>query len=88
MKPIYYDRHAKRRMKDRGVSNEEIELSLKNSDFLNQSIKGRTNAFKFLNNRYLRVTFKEEPNRLYVITVTIRKKPFGGKYENRVQQRG
>jgi hypothetical protein len=85
MKPVQYDRHAKRRMKDREVSQEEIELTLKNPDLLEQSIKGRTNAFNFLNDRYLRVTFKEEANRLYVITVTVRKKPFGGQYENRIQ---
>ena len=72
-------------MKDREVSQKEIELTIKNPDLLKQSIKGRTNAFKFLNDRYLRVTFKEEANRLYVITVTVRKKPFGGQYENRIQ---
>ena len=68
MKPIKYDRHAKRRMRDRNVIEE--------ADFLKQSIKGRMNAFKFINGRYLRVTFKEEPQQMFIITVTIRKKPF------------
>ena len=45
MKPIQYDRHARRRMKDRKVNQEEVELTIKNPDFLKQSIKGRTNAF-------------------------------------------
>lgn len=85
MKPVQYDRHAKRRMKDREVSQEEIELTLNNPDEVRASIKGRTNAFKFLNHGYLRVIFREEVHRPFVITVTVRKKPFGGQDENRIQ---
>jgi len=76
MKPIKYDRHAKRRMKDRHVIEADVKLAIENADFLEQSIKGRLNAFKFLNGRYMRVTFKEEPDHILVITVTIKKKPF------------
>ncbi len=76
MKLIKYDRHAKRRMKDRRVIDDEVKSAIENADFLEQSIKGRFNAFKFINGRYLRVTFKEEPDHILVITVTIRKKPF------------
>ena len=78
MKPVQYDRYAKRRMKDRKVNEEEVELSIKNPDFLKQGIKGRINAFKFINERYLRVTFKEASDHFFIITVTVRKKPFGG----------
>ena len=78
MKPINYDRHAKKRMKDREVSENETELAIKNPDFCEPSVKGRINAFKFTNGRYLRVTFKEEGDYILVITVTIRKKPFRG----------
>ena len=85
MKPIQYDRHAKRRMKDRKVNQEEVELTIKNPDFLKQSIKGRINAFKFINERYLRVTFKEALDQFFIITVTVRKKPFGEQHENRIQ---
>jgi len=76
MKLIKYDRHARRRMKDRRVIDDEVKSAIENADFLEQSIKGRFNAFKFINGRYLRVTFKEEPDHILVITVTIRKKPF------------
>jgi len=76
MKPIKYDRHAKRRMKDRHVIEDEVKSAIEDPDFLEQSIKGRLNAFKFINGRYLRVTFKEEPEHIFIITVTIRKKPF------------
>lgn len=78
MKPIKYDRHAKKRMKDREVTEEETEVTIKNPDFCEQSIKGRINAFKFTGGRYLRVTYKEEDDHILVITVTIRKKPFKG----------
>jgi hypothetical protein len=76
MKLIKYDRHAKRHMKDRHVIDDEVKSAIEDADFLEQSIKGSLNAFKFINGRYLRVTFKEEPDHILVITVTIRKKPF------------
>jgi len=76
MKPIKYDRHAKRRMRDRHVIEDEVKSAIEDADSLEQGIKGRLNAFKFINGRYLRVTFKEEPEHILVITVTIRKKPF------------
>jgi hypothetical protein len=85
MKPFIYDRHAKRRMRERKVTEAEVELVLKNPDFFGKSIKERINVFKFLNGRYLRVTFKEEPDYFLVVTVVVRKKPFGSdKYENRI----
>ncbi len=63
-------------MKEREVTEDETEFVIKDPDSIEQSVKGRTNAFKFLNGRYLRVTFKEENDHILVITVTIRKKPF------------
>ena len=76
MKPLKFDRHAKRRMKEREVMEEEVELTINIPDFNEQSIKGRTNAFKFINDRFLRVTYREELDHILIITVTMRKKPF------------
>ena len=59
-------------MKDRQVSEEETVSTIENPDFCEPSVKGRINAFKFINGRYLRVTFREEVNQILVITVTIR----------------
>ena len=72
-------------MKEREVTDEEIESALKNPDGLKKSVKGRINIFKFINGRYLRVTFKEKLDDILVITVTIRKRPFGGPREDRIQ---
>ncbi len=76
MKPIIFDPHAKKRMKERKVTNEEVESVLENPDYSEKSIKERYNAFKWLDGRYLRVTYKEEFKLTLVITVVIRKKPF------------
>jgi len=76
MKPIKYDRHAKRRMEERGVTEEEGEITIKEPEHSKASIKGRQNAYRFIGGRFLRVTFKEELNNILVITVTVRRRPF------------
>lgn len=65
-------------MKERGVSEDEAEMTISNPEYAEPSVKGRKNAFSFKNGRYLRVTFKEESDHIMVITVTIRKRPFRG----------
>lgn len=76
MESVRYDRHARRRMKERGVIESEADTVIKEPDYVEQSVKGRTNAYKFIGGRFLRVTFKEESGNILVITVTIRKNPF------------
>ena len=71
-------------MKDRSVNEDETELTLEKPDSVENSVKGRWNAFKFVNGRYLRVTYKDEPDNILIVTVTVRKKPFGGEHENRI----
>ena len=63
-------------MKDREVNEDEVRVVIDNPDFTEPSIKDRINVFKFINGRYLRVTFKERSDSVLVITVTVRKKPF------------
>lgn len=78
MKSIRYDRHARRRMKEREVAEEEVEAAINEPDYVEASVKERQNAYKFIGNKFLRVTFKEETSNILVITVTIRKRPFKG----------
>lgn len=84
MKQILYDRHARRRMKERGASETEVESVISDPDVLFPSVKDRMNALRWLNGRYLRVTFKEETDTILVITVAVRKRPFVGdnRHEN------
>jgi hypothetical protein len=76
MKPVIFDRHAKRRMKERGVDESETVRAIETPDISEPSLRGRTNAYKFMSGRYLRITYKEEPDYIMVITVTIRTRPF------------
>lgn len=78
MKQILYDRHARRRMKERGAGETEVESVISDPDLLLPSVKDRMNAFRWLNGRHLRVTFKEETDTILVITVAVRKRPFVG----------
>jgi hypothetical protein len=76
MKVVRYDRHARRRMKEREVTEEEVEMTINTPEYTEPSLKGRNNAFKFMRDRFLRVTYKEEYDHILVITVTVKKRPF------------
>jgi len=73
---LKYARHAIRRMKERDITKNDVEIVMQNPDYIEPSVKERFNAFGFINGRYLRVTYKKEAYGILVITVTIRKKPF------------
>jgi hypothetical protein len=76
VKLVRYDRHAKRRMKESEITEEEAEMTIKESEYIEPSVKGRKNAYKFINDRFLRVTYKEGKDLILIVTVTVRKKPF------------
>ena len=66
---IKFDRHAKRRMKWRRISEEEVYLTLENPDNIEKSIRDRKNAYKAIAQRYVKVTFREFPDKILVISV-------------------
>ena len=66
--PLRYDRHAIRRMKWRKISEQEVETVLGHPDRLEQTERGRINAFRQIGARYLKVTYKEYPNGLLIIS--------------------
>lgn len=70
---IIFSRHAKRQMKWREITEEEVKLTLSGYDKIEASVKGRKNAFKKLGTRLIKVTFKEEDNKITVITALERK---------------
>lgn len=70
---IIFSRHAKRQMRWREITEEEVKLTLSEYDKIEDSVKGRRNAFKKIGTRLIKVTFKEEDNKITVITALERK---------------
>ena len=66
---IRFDRHARRRMKWRCISEEEVYFALKDPDKVEESIRGRTNVYKRSGQRYLKVTYKELSGQMLIISV-------------------
>lgn len=68
-KSLRFDRHARRRMKWRRISEEEVTLTLSSPDKTEQSIKGRINVYKTIGTRYIKVTYKEFSDEVLIISV-------------------
>ena len=68
MKEIYFSRHAKRQMKWRKISEEEVQNTISDSEEIQDSIKGRKNAYKHINHKWIKVTFKEEHDKIIIVT--------------------
>ncbi len=69
---IRYDRHARRRMRWRQISETEVEDTVMDPDRLEPSIRGRANAYKRIGDRLIRATFVETENGILIITVVDR----------------
>lgn len=69
---VVFSRHAKRQMKWRDISEEEVKLTLADFDKLEDSIQGRKNAYKKFPARVIKVTFTEEAGKTVVITAMVR----------------
>lgn len=83
MKYIEIDRHARRRMKWRKITEEEIIESIVSPDYSEPSLNRRINVYKDFNGRVVKVTYKEETEeKLLVISAVIKKNIKGDEYEN------
>lgn len=67
-KVVDFDRHAKRRMKWRKISEEEVRKVLTEPDNTELTRKGRKNAYKTVGSRRIKVTYKEFPDSILVIS--------------------
>jgi hypothetical protein len=65
---IRVSRHATRQMKWRKIAQGEIEMAIKSPDRLEDTKKGRKNAFKTTQGRLLKITYKPEGDDVIVIT--------------------
>lgn len=68
-KTVRFDRHARRRMKWRKITEKEVKLTLNSPDKTEKSIKGRTNVFRTIGAKYIKVTYKEFSDKIRVISV-------------------
>ena len=68
MKIVYSD-HAKKRMRQRGITELEIEHVLKHPKYVKKSFEGRKEVFGEIRNRNLKIEFIEIENYIRIITV-------------------
>lgn len=57
-KNVRFDRHARRRMKWRQISEEEVLHVLNSPEMVEQSIRGRVNVYKAVGAKHLKVTYR------------------------------
>jgi hypothetical protein len=69
---IKFSRHARRQMKWRKVAESEVEEAIRNADKLEDTVKGRKNAFKKVGGRLLKVTYLPGIDELTIITTIVR----------------
>lgn len=69
MEKIYFSRHAKRQMKWRKISEEEVKNTISSPEKTEDSIKGRRNAYKHINQKWIKVTFKDDYDKIIIVTV-------------------
>jgi hypothetical protein len=69
---IKFSRHARRQMKWRKVAESEVEEAIRNADKLEDTIKGRKNAFKKVGGRLLKVTYLSDIDEFTVITTIVK----------------
>lgn len=74
MKPIKYARHAKNRMRQHVIEESEVEATITEPDFTEPSIEVRINAWKKSDDKFLRVTYRDELSRILVITAVKKRK--------------
>ncbi len=66
---IVYSFHAKRRMKQRGITELEVEHVLKHPLYVKKSFEGTKEAVGEIKNRMLKIKFIEIENFIRIITV-------------------
>lgn len=69
-------------MKWRSISEEEVRLVMESPDKTERSIKGRTNVYKFIGERYIKITYKELSGEILIISTVDKGK--GGENEDRI----
>ncbi len=66
---LIYSYHAKRRMKQRGIEEWEIEHLLKHPSYIRKTFEGKREAIGVTKKRFIKVVFIKEENYIKIITV-------------------
>ncbi len=59
-------------MKWRKISEAEVMMTLENPERIEDTIKGRKNAYRLIGDRFLKVTYKLEPHGILVISAVVK----------------
>ena len=71
IKSYFLTQHAKERMKERGISEIEIESAISDPEIIHPGIRGDINVTKTINNRKIKVSYIIERNMKKIITAMI-----------------
>jgi len=69
---IIFSRHAKRQMKWRKITENDVKLVIDDPDTTVDTIRDRKNAFKIIDGRKLKITYKPEDGWLTIITAMVK----------------
>ncbi|MGD0623699.1 MAG: DUF4258 domain-containing protein [Thermodesulfobacteriota bacterium] len=69
---IKFSRHARRQMEWRKITEKDVMEAINTAEKLEDTVKGRKNAFKIIGGRLLKVTYLPENSEITVITVIVK----------------
>jgi len=69
---VELSRHAKRQMKWRKITAEEIKEVVMDPEFKENCMYGRKNAYRKIGGRSLKVTYKYDREKLVIITAVVK----------------
>ena len=72
--PIHFTRHAKNRMRWRGISEADIKLCLANPEQVKTGSLGKIDAWRKFGDKFLRVTYRRESKGLVIITAVMKRR--------------
>jgi len=73
MKPLRYSRHARNRLRLWRLNPDVVADVINEPEAVTPSVRGRCNAWKRVERRWVRVTFVDEGAEIAVVTVTVRR---------------
>ncbi|HLC71540.1 MAG TPA: DUF4258 domain-containing protein [Candidatus Nanoarchaeia archaeon] len=66
---IIYSDHARKRMKQRGLTELELKHILEHPTYVKKTFEGRKEAVGMINNRVAKIVFFETENYIKIITI-------------------